>query len=218
MRENLGTERSRNIDFGKAWLLCVAREFRREDVISAETNTRRIDLLIVRRLGEASLLLEWAHGGEKVPGTKDGDEKARRQRRHDARSRAAREEPPVVMESDFGIYQRWDKADTELRGLFMDLHRFVIGLGKNVQVKPVRKYISYKRKRNMVDVQFRTQKKLLIAAVALDPETVPMQTGFTRDVSKIGYPSPNNLEITIRNRDALERAKPLIKRSYDETG
>ncbi len=39
----------------------------------------------------------------------------------------------------------------------------------------------------------------------------------THDVSNIGHYGSGDLEITLSTPDDLERAKPLIKRSYDES-
>ena len=47
-----------------------------------------------------------------------------------------------------------------------------------------------------------------------------LEEGFTRELSAIltAPMHPADLEISIRNQDDLERAKPLIKHSYDESG
>jgi len=40
--------------------------------------------------------------------------------------------------------------------------------------------------------------------------------GFSRDVRGVGHQGTGDLELTIRNLDDLERAKPLINRSFEE--
>jgi predicted transport protein len=51
--------------------------------------------------------------------------------------------------------------------------------------------------------------------VKVDPSTVAPQPGFLRDVRNIGHFGTGDLEITIRTADDLERAKPLIIKSYE---
>jgi predicted transport protein len=51
--------------------------------------------------------------------------------------------------------------------------------------------------------------------VKVDPTTVNLENGFTRDVSSIGHFGTGDLEITIANLDDLEKAKPLILASYE---
>ena len=119
---------------------------------------------------------------------------------------------------NFSVYHAWDRSDVELKELFWKLYSYIVSLGKDVKVIPVKNYISFKRARNFSDVKLRSKNKRLVIYAFLDPDSVQLQEGFTRDVRKIGHHSPNNLEITIRNRDNLERAKPLIQRSYEEAG
>jgi predicted transport protein len=45
---------------------------------------------------------------------------------------------------------------------------------------------------------------------------VRLEKGFTRDVRNVGHFGTGDLEITIGSDDDLERAKPLIVKSYEE--
>ena len=49
----------------------------------------------------------------------------------------------------------------------------------------------------------------------VDPAQITLDPGFTRDVSNLGHFGTGDLEITLSNPMDLERAKPLIQRSYD---
>ena len=51
--------------------------------------------------------------------------------------------------------------------------------------------------------------------VKVDPDTVKEEDNFTRNVSNIGHYGTGDLEILIKNDEDLERAKPLIVRSYE---
>jgi predicted transport protein len=48
----------------------------------------------------------------------------------------------------------------------------------------------------------------------LDPCSVLLEEGFTRDVSQLGHAGTGDLEIKIQNAVDLERAQPLLLRSY----
>ena len=60
-----------------------------------------------------------------------------------------------------------------------------------------------------------TQKKCLVVYLKVDPDTITMESGFSRDVRKIGHYGTGDVELTIRTREDLEKAKPLIQKSYD---
>ena len=137
VRDSLGSERSRNIDFKDTRLLCIAGEFKREDVINADTNTRQIELLCVRRLGESTILLEWVLGGEDVPKSVPSTNQPNKPKQFS--------EGP-----DYRKYQYWEqlKANPELYSLFVALREYARSLGNDVQVNPTKYYIFGKTKAN----------------------------------------------------------------------
>ena len=51
----------------------------------------------------------------------------------------------------------------------------------------------------------------------LDPRSVTLETGFTRDVRTISHWGTGDLELIIRTDDDLEKAKPLLLRSYEQS-
>ena len=53
--------------------------------------------------------------------------------------------------------------------------------------------------------------------VKLDPSTVDLEAGFTRDVTTKVHLATGHLEIAIRNQADLEKAKPLLLRAYQQS-
>ena len=77
-------------------------------------------------------------------------------------------------------------------------------------------YLAYRRIKNFACVEVRPTLNQLKMFLKLDPDTVDLEEGFSRDVRKIGHFGTGDLELTIGSHDDLERAKPLILRSYEE--
>jgi predicted transport protein len=50
----------------------------------------------------------------------------------------------------------------------------------------------------------------------LDNSLVLLEEGFTRDISQLGHAGTGDLEIRIQTAADLERARPLLLRSYQE--
>jgi len=50
--------------------------------------------------------------------------------------------------------------------------------------------------------------------VKVDPETVELQPGFTRDVRKIGHFGTGDLEIRMAHLDQMPALEPLLTASY----
>ncbi len=53
--------------------------------------------------------------------------------------------------------------------------------------------------------------------VKVDPASITLEPGFTRDVSNVGHFGTGDLEITLSKAEDLDRAMTLIKRSYEES-
>lgn len=49
----------------------------------------------------------------------------------------------------------------------------------------------------------------------VDPDTIELEPGFTRDVRNIGHFGTGDLEVIITDVAKLDKAKPLMDRSYD---
>ncbi|MCE2489178.1 MAG: hypothetical protein J4G17_04290 [Anaerolineae bacterium] len=79
-----------------------------------------------------------------------------------------------------------------------------------VQVLPSSHRIAFKGNFFILAIYVRSRSNELHAYAGVDPATVQLKPGFTRNTE--GWPlSHNRLEIIIRNRDDLEQAKPYIE-------
>lgn len=224
VRGSLGADRSRNIDFKNARLLCVAGEFRREDIINADTNTRSIELLCVRRLGESTILLEWVHGG-RAASKGEREEEARKERQRAAGRKAAETrrrnlEGQKDGQPDFSKFQNWEAVvkNELVYGLFNSLCDYVCSLGETVKVNPTRHYISFKKGRTFSYVFPQPYSNRLKVYVNAEPEhTDFLQKHLSKLPEGHAFP-PCNAQLYIDNHDKLEDAKQHLLRSYDEAG
>ena len=108
---------------------------------------------------------------------------------------------------------------TELKGDLLDLYEEVRAhlnaLGDDVQEKTLRFYVAFKRIKNFACVELRPSKGSLLIFLKINPDTIELEKGFTRDVRKIGHFGTGDLEVTITSKDDLEKAKVLLQKSYD---
>jgi predicted transport protein len=54
------------------------------------------------------------------------------------------------------------------------------------------------------------QARVVTAYLKVDPRTVPIEEGFTRDVTEIGHFGTGDLEVSMRTIDDFVRAQPLF--------
>ena len=99
-----------------------------------------------------------------------------------------------------------------LQDIWESQKAFLLALGDDVQMKELEQYVAFRRLKNFACVKVRS--KDLQVWTRLDPSSVPLREGFMRDVSQVGHAGTGDLEIRIQSAADLERAQPLLLRSY----
>ena len=109
----------------------------------------------------------------------------------------------------------WRRPAPALAELFENLKATLLALGDDVQMKAQQLYFAFKRIKNFACVEVHPQANKLLVYVKVDPDSVKLEDGFTRDVRKIGHFGTGELEITLRSADDLARANHLLIASYE---
>ena len=108
-----------------------------------------------------------------------------------------------------------DQADQELTDRYEALREFLSNLGDDVQVKTLKNYFAFKRIKNFACVEVHTRTRNLLVYLKIDPDTIELEKGFTRDVRTIGHFGTGDLEVVIGSMADFDNAKPLLERSYE---
>jgi predicted transport protein len=203
--EKLGAEAAKAVDWSAPRLLCIAGDFTRYDAHAVKQIARNIELLRYRRFGDDLLMIELVHAPNRVSQPAATTESKQEQKVGNAGSSSDRQH----------VMQRIARADPQLRDLYEAVRQYLIGLGDDVQVKELLHYIAFKRIKNFACVEVYPQARVVIAYLKLDPKTVALEEGFTRDVTEVGHHGPGDLQVTLRTMTDFERAQPLFARSYE---
>jgi predicted transport protein len=107
------------------------------------------------------------------------------------------------------------QSDENLKARFEALKTFSFSLGDDVQLSTLKYYYAFKRIRNFACIEVHPQSRKLLVFVKADPSTITLENGFTRDVKNIGHYGTGDLEISISSDEDVEKAKPLLIRSYE---
>jgi predicted transport protein len=183
----------------------VAGDFTRYDVHAVQQINRNVELVRYRRFGDDLLLLELVNAVTATGAGADSDTS----------------EVPVAkakggpVASYKTVSQYLAQAGTELQDRFERLRAELLAMGDDVQEKTLKLYIAFKRLKNFACVEVHPQSGHLLVYVKVDPDSVPLEEGFTRDVRTIGHFGTGDLEIRIHDDADLERALPLIRQSYE---
>jgi len=191
----LGRDAADGIDWSGPRLLCIAGDFTKYDVHAVQQIDRNIDLIRYRRYGDGLLLLELVNATTARP--------------------VGAEESGAAGTQYTTVSEHLVRASDELKDRFEALKAFLLALGDDVQMKTLKYYFAFKRLRNFAIVEIRPQSGALVVSVTASPDGVNIEDGFIRDIHGVGSYDTCDLEITIASDADLEKAGPLLVRSYE---
>lgn len=202
--ERLGKEDAEAVDWSAPRLICIAGDFNRYDDHAVKQIQRNIELIRYRRFSTDLLMLDLL-AATSVKGAPSGVAGA----------------PGGEGASTAGKYKTIsaiiEELDAGMRDRFEALRAYLMALGDDVQETTLRFYVAFKRIKNFACVEFRPTAGKILIFVKVDPSSVPLEAGFTRDVSNVGHFGTGDLEITLSKPEDLERAMPLLKHSYEDS-
>lgn len=207
----LGKDEAGKIEWGGTRLLCIAADFTRYDEHAVAQINRNIELIRYKLFGEDLLLLELVNGASAASTQVAADE---------ADEPVSEKPVKVPAASTLAMKTHADQlatASPELLALFDQTRSFILAQGDDIIEKPLKLYVAFRRLKNFVCMSLISKlDPHVFLTLKLDPATVQLEEGFSRDVSKIGHWGTGDLELTLRSPGDFERAKPLIERAYSE--
>lgn len=194
--EKLGMEAADDIDWSVPCVICVAHDFTKYDVHAVNQMQRNIKLVSYRKYDDGLLLLEHLNAPSVKPITEGGiveGERKNTQKTH---------------------VEKLAAASDNIKTLYHSICDFIESLGDDIIANQLKLYLAYKKVQNLVCIEIYNKQILLY--VKLNPETVPLENGFTRDMRGTGHYGTGDLQIIIKNAVDFEKAKPLLERAYNE--
>ncbi|MFJ8059979.1 transporter [Streptomyces sp. NPDC096142] len=200
VNDRLGGRAVALVDWSSPRLVCVAGDFSPHDVHAVEEIGRRIDLVRYRDFGGGLLALQLVAS---VAG-----------------SASIFHAPVAAASATSGgtrgksVQQIYDESPETLQDLYADLDALLISSG-DVQKEFQLHYIAYRKIKNVATVRFQPRSHTLVLNLKVDPDTVELSDGFTRDVRRIGCLGTGPLEVRIRSQKDLASAAELVQRSVE---
>jgi predicted transport protein len=195
VQKRLGQAEGDNIEWSTPRLICIAGDFTKYDEHAVQQINRNIELLRYRRFSDDLLVLELVN----------------RRTSTEAGSATAQKSAAGFK----GSVENLSGTDQDLNDRFEALRAFLMALGDDVQMKALKHYIVFKRLKNFASVEVHPIAQKITAFVKIDPKSIELKPGFTRDVTDIGHYGTGDLEIIIDSAQDFEEAKPLFIKSYE---
>ena len=204
--EKFGKETAQHIEWKGTRLLCIASDFTRYDQHAVQQIPRNIELIRYKLFGDNLLLLELVNAQSVADAT------------------AVKPVPTAAssVEQELAKQQGKDKslaeqlvlATPEIRALYEQTASLLMSLGDDVQQKSLKLYTAFRRLKNFACVIVYPNR--LLITVKLDPRTVAVEEGFSRDISQVGHWGTGDVELCLFDPADLQKAQPLLERSYAE--
>lgn len=198
VRDNSNEETISQIEWSAPRLICIAADFSKYDIHAVNQIDRNIELVRYRKFGDDLLLLELLTRVSVMP-------------------KFSSTTALVSNVNRRTVSDSLKDADDELKNLYSDAESFMMGLGDDVAQKILLYYVAFRRIKNFACVDVKARDAKLVLYLKIEPNGENLINGFTRDVRDIGHYGTGDLEVTLKSHDDLERAKPLIRQSYEES-
>lgn len=203
VRTVLGAEAAESVDWRRPRMICIAAGFSHHDRVAVQRLPERIDLVRYRIFDGGLLGLLLVDSATGFPSTS---------------SRRGRERAPVAdsvpTASVVSPPAGGGQVPECLRDLYAELDEALTAWGE-VEVASLRHYIAYRRLVNVASVIFRPKHEAILVYLRLDPDSVELEEGFTRDMRGIGHLGTGDLEVRVVSAADLEKAAPLIRGAFE---
>lgn len=206
--EKLGSEAAKTVDWSAPRLLCIAGDFTRYDQHAVNQINRNIELLRYRNFDHGLLMIELVYVPKVAKASSDSQGAAQpgsAQGKTEAGGQYASQQ----------IAYRLANAPSEIRDIYEAVESYLTGLGDDVQMKELKYYMAFKRIKNFACVEVYPQARTVAAYLKINPDTVSLESEFTRDVRKIGHTGTGDLEVSMKSMDDFAKAQPLFRRAYE---
>lgn len=205
--EKLGKDEADAIEWAGTRLICIAGDFTRYDEHAVGLMPRNIELVRYKLFGEDLILFELVNS---VAVADASNTEVVESPGGTAATTGNKAEPKTHAD-------QITTASPALLALFELLSSYVHSLGDDIQQKQLKLYVAFSRIKNFICATLISKHDPHVRLwLKLNPDTVPLEEGFSRDVRKIGHWGTGDLELVLRNPSDFEKAKPLIERCYQE--
>lgn len=200
--KELGPEIADDIEWDGARLICIASDFTKYDEHAIKQIDKNIELMRYKYFGEDLLMLELVN----TQSTKANHP-----------TRISKPSTTKSTKQDKSHQQALSNSSANLLKLYNEICEFCESLGDDSQRKELKLYTAFKRIKNFSSFHVLPQKKdeRIVMYLKVDPSDISLEEGFSHDVTNKGHWGTGNLEVVIRNQQDIEKAKPLIKQSFD---
>ena len=192
--EKFGSKVSQNINWSQPRVICIANDFKKYVIGAVDYMGPNLELMQYQLYDNNILLIT--------------DVYTKNQRKNITNTHSK------TINTMKWVFRNLDKCNDGVKEIFENLKTFLFEINDDVEIKELQQYIAFRTRKNFAVITFYSQKNYIRIGTIIDPDSIKLEEGFTRDMRNVqGNNGP--LDIIIRTPDDLEKAKPLLIQSYN---
>lgn len=203
----LGPAAADGIDWSAPRLICVANDFTRYDEYAVRQIDRNVELVRYRDFGSDLLAIEL------VTSVTTETTATTRKTPQDIAT-VVPVQPDKKTSRSKTVAELLAQADPQLAGLYEKFEAFALSLGDDVVRNERSLYFAFRRLKNFACVEVHPSSRNLLVYLKLDPLSVELIEGFSRDVSKIGHFGTGDLELRVSSTANWPLVEELTRQAY----
>ncbi len=192
--ETYGKAEAEKIDWSMPRVICIACDFNKYDEEAIKQINRNVSLIRYKQYNSELLLFELLNTNTVAPLETEPTERKASQN----------------YEKTFA--EQYESAPQKFREIYDELTDFTLGLGDDVSQSTLKLYSAFKKIKNFCTVEI-YQSKLLIN-FKLNPDDYVLSDNL-RDIRNIGHWGCGDLQLIMKDRSEIEKAKELISKAYE---
>jgi predicted transport protein len=199
------------VDWSDVRVICIAPNYRKYDLHAVRMMGANIELWSYRLFANDVLYLE-----EIFQKSDSGVGIASAPGKNPVMVAAGKKAAAARAAGSYTFEQHLAGKPETMRQLAVSVNDFITGLDPAIEVSPKKFYVAYKTSQNIVCMEVKQQRVLLY--LKLDPKVARGPKGISRDVTDVGHYGTGDLEVSLKNVQDLEAAKPFVQKAYEQVG
>ncbi|MBD5627522.1 MAG: DUF91 domain-containing protein [Desulfovibrio sp.] len=203
--ERYGKQAAEHIEWPGTRVLCIAGDFTKFDLHAVAQIGRNIELIRYKFFSDDLLLFELLTSAAVQTVSKP----------HKSTYHAEPVLPDTGAPEKGPLAKQLNNVSPEIAHLWDETLDYIRGLGEDVNIKFLGHHVACTRLKNFACLW--PLKSEILLWLKLNPASMELEPGFTRDVSSVGHYGTGDLEVRLKNGATLAKAQPLIERAYEES-
>ena len=192
--EIYGKDVANNIDWSMPRVICIASDFNKYDEEAIKQINRNVSLIRYKQYSTDLLLFELLNTNTVAPIDSESIERKTQQN------------------NEKTFTEQYKNAPQKFKELYNELSDYATNLGDDVSQNTLKLYSAFKKIKNFCTMEV-YQAKMLIN-FRLNPDDFQLSDTL-RDVRNIGHWGCGDLQLIMRDRSEIEKAKELILKAYE---